>query len=162
MSQHCLERFATLRKRRVRRIEDADARPPHPNWFSCVWVAQDVCHGFCQEFAWNLPRFCHRIMPRMPKSTLGWCKSQPQIAQGTLKSSPRAPMRTHFEFFLFSFSGFFGSPRPPQEGPRGPKRSLRAAQERPRESQETFQYASGTFSKGPKVMKKRYTCSYIF
>ena len=32
-------------------IEDADARPPHLERSSCVWVAQNECTGFCLDFA---------------------------------------------------------------------------------------------------------------
>ena len=44
------------RKRRVRRIEDADARPPHLRRGACVWVAQSVCFCFRKDSAKILPR----------------------------------------------------------------------------------------------------------
>ena len=111
---------------RVRRIEYADARPPHLHlefmrlgcsefliWVSpfmrlgCSECLQWFSPGLRQDFAKTLFEFGDgvwrweglRIAPRRVKIAPRRTKSRAQIAQGTPKSSPRASKTTNFEFF---------------------------------------------------------------
>jgi len=96
---------------RVRRIEYADARPPHLHLefirLGCSECLLWFSPGLRQDFAKTLPEFgdgiCRweglRIVRWRDKIDPRRVQNRAQIAQGTPKSSPRASKTTNFKFF---------------------------------------------------------------
>ena len=145
-------------------IENADAKPPHPNWFSCVWFAQNVCY----DHAGSAPR-----APEIARDRQRSSKSGPSIdfaknflpiyspegqnppseaskstsdRPGDAQEQPRGPDASKFQKFFTDLGKF-----PKFLKPQTALREAKSSQDDPKSSPRAPQESPGAVQEGPRV-----------
>ena len=151
------ETLRSLRKRRVRRIEDADARPPHLRLefmrLGCTECVLWFSPGLRQDFAKSLLEFGDGVTMGRPSNHPPEGKNRPSEGQksmsdrlGDSQEQSKIPEDDKFCVFLNIFENSEKKheaqerPKSAPERPRGaqehPKSAPRSPRNGPRESQE--------------------------